>query len=122
MLAGERPNKTIASAYRHNTMRPFAEAFLDTVQNIYNEATVDFYQDPTRAMNNRASVEALREFFVNDSCDPEGFEDPEAYNEHVEDMEALFENDRQAVMEHVVGSTVAPMVGMAFPMHKYHPE
>ena len=119
MLAGERPNKTIASAYRHNTMRPFAEAFLDTVQNIYNEATVDFYQDPTRAMNNRASVEALREFFVNDSCDPEGFEDPEAYNEHVEDMEALFENDRQAVMEHVVGSTVAPMVGMAFPMHKW---
>lgn len=119
MLAGERPSKTMASAYAKNTLRPFAEAYLNTVQNIYNEATVDLYQEPTRAMNNRASIEALREFFVNDSCDPEGFESPEAYEEHVQDMEALFENDREAVLEHTVGATVAPMVGMAFPMHKW---
>lgn len=118
MLAGSRPSKTMASSYSKDPMRPFAEAYLNTVQNIYNEATIDFYQDPSRAMNNRASLEYLKEFFVNESAPEDGMT-PEEIQEHQMDMEALFENDREALLEHTVGSSIAPMVGMAFPMHKW---
>ena len=118
MLAGERPIKKIASGYSNNPLKPYCEQYLNTVKNIYNEAAVDFYQDPSRAMNNRASLEALKEFFVNESADPNGMT-PEEYQEHVTDMEALFENDREALLEHTNGASIAPMVGMAFPLHKW---
>lgn len=118
MLTGERPIKKIASGYANNPLRPYCEQYLNTVKNIYNEAAVDFYQDPSRAMNNRASLEAMKEFFVNESADPNGMT-PEEYEEHVQDMEALFENDREALLEHTNGASIAPMVGMAFPLHKW---
>lgn len=120
MLAGERPIKNIASNYAKNELRPFAEAFLNTVQNVYNESAVSLYEEPLRAMNKQSSIEAMKDFFVNESYDPEEYaHDPEGLQEHLTDMEALFENDREALLEHTVGSSMNPMVGMAFPMHKW---
>lgn len=117
MLAGTRPSKTLASGYAKNPLRPYAESYVNTMRNIMTEG-VDINMDPSRAMNNPASVEAMKEFFVNESYDPKGMT-PEEIEEHVTDMEALFENDREAVLEHTNGSSIAPMVGLAFPMHKW---
>ncbi len=54
-------------------------------------------------------AQALREFFVNESADPKGMT-PEEYQEHVQDMEALFENDREALLEHTNGASIAPIL------------
>ena len=66
MLAGTRPSKTLASGYAKNPLHPYAEAYVNTMRNIMTEG-VDINMDPARAMNNPASVEAMKEFFVNDS-------------------------------------------------------
>ena len=63
MLAGTRPSKTLASGYAKNPLRPYAESYVNTMRNIMTEG-VDINMDPSRAMNNPASVEAMKEFFV----------------------------------------------------------
>jgi len=117
MLAGTRPSKRLGSGYEKHPMHQFAESYVNTMNNIVREG-FDFNMDPSRSMCNQACMEAMKEFFVEESYDPKGMT-PEEIEEHEQDMTALFENDREALLEHTNAASIAPMVGLAFPMHKW---
>ena len=81
MRVGERPQKTLAQNYRKNIMHGFAEQFNEVAGSIMHEATgCDLYYDPRRALNNRLADEALKNFFIEGSFDPEGTKDDEINN------------------------------------------
>ena len=116
MVVGERPKKTLASGYEKNPMHSFAEAFTN-VASSFNEST-DLYLDPRRALNSPFANEALKNFFISESCDEEHMS-PEEIEEHVQDMEALYLNDRDGILENTNMSEVNPIIGMTFPLHKW---
>lgn len=118
MVVGERKTKRMANNYAKNEMRPFAEAFLNEANAILNETGIDIYSNPSRAMFSNAANESMKNFFIEQSYDPNGMT-AEEINEHVTDMEALYENDREAVLEHVSGADMNPIIGMTFPLHKF---
>ena len=60
----------------------------------------------------------MKNFFIEQSYDPNGMTATEI-NEHVNDMSELYENDREAVLEHVSGADMNPIIGMTFPLHKF---
>lgn len=116
MVVGERPSKILATGYEKNPMFGFVNEFTNVAQS-FNEST-DLYLDPRRALNSMQANEALKNFFVNESCDEENMT-PEEIEEHVQDMEALYENDREGILENMNMSEVSPIIGMTFPLHKW---
>lgn len=116
MLVGERPSKNLASGYEKNAMHSFAEAFTRVTSAISESA--DLFLDARRAVNSVAANDALKNFFVECSCDEENMT-PEQIEEHMNDMEALYLNDREGLLEHTTGSDINPVIGMAFPLHKW---
>lgn len=117
MVVGEARRKT-SDNYKNNPMHSFAESFVNLASGILNESVTDIYQDPGRALLLKTSNDALKRFFVENSYDPDGM-DPDEIQEHVEDMEQLYDNDRDAILEHVQGSYMNPMIGISIPMHKF---
>ena len=117
MVVGEARRKT-SDNYKNNPMHSFAESFVNLASGILNESVTDIYQDPGRALLLKTSNDALKRFFVENSYDPGGM-DPDEIQEHVEDMEQLYDNDRDAILEHVQGSYMNPMIGISIPMHKF---
>ena len=117
MVVGEARRKT-SDNYKNNPMHSFAESFVNLASGILNESVTDIYQDPGRALLLKTSNDALKRFFVENSYDPDGM-DPDEIQEHVEDMEQLYDNDRHAILEHVQGSYMNPMIGISIPMHKF---
>lgn len=118
MVVGERKSKKMANNYAKNEMRPFAESFLNEANAILNETGIDIYSNPSRAMFSNAANESMKNFFIEQSYDPNGMTATEI-NEHVNDMSELYENDREAVLEHVSGADMNPIIGMTFPLHKF---
>lgn len=120
MIVGERRSKKIASGYSNNPLKPYVESFTNTIKDMASQTGIDIFTEATRAINNKISCEALRNFFIEGSYDPDEFDrDPERIQEHVADMEALFENDREAVMENVGLASMNPLIGLSFPLHKF---
>ena len=117
MVVGEARRKA-SDNYKNNPMHSFAESFVNLASGILNESVTDIYQDPGRALLLKTSNDALKRFFVENSYDPDGME-PDEIQEHVEDMEQLYDNDRDAILEHVQGSYMNPMIGISIPMHKF---
>lgn len=97
-----------------------ASRYADVAKNILNEAGVDLFEDPKRAVNNRAALDSLRDFFINESCDVNDpmYDTPEALQEHMDDMNELFLNNVEALREYAAMNTFNPVVGMTFPIHK----
>lgn len=119
MVVGERKNTTIASSYSKNPLKAFAEQFNEVASTIVNEGGgIDLYYEPRRVLNNRLTSEALKNFFIEGSYDPDGMT-PEEIEEHCEDMETLFENDREGLLESTNMNTMNPVMGLTFPMHKW---
>ena len=117
MVVGEARRKA-SDNYKNNPMHSFAESFVNLASGILNESVTDIYQDPGRALLLKTSNDALKRFFVENSYDPDGME-PDEIQEHVEDMEQLYDNDRDAILEHVQGNYMNPMIGISIPMHKF---
>lgn len=97
---------------------PLAKQFTEVAQSILNESGVDMYSSPATALNMPASREAIKEFYVNESAPSMDIEDIDDREVHIQEMEALFENNRDAILENAVAGTYSPVVGMAFPIHK----
>lgn len=118
MVQGRKDNTALASGYEKNEMHGLAEAFLQTARTIQHEGTDLFMQLPSAMLEGTATNEALKSFFVNESYDPTNMT-PEEIQEHVTDMEQLYANDREAMMEAAIGQNVNPMIGMSLPLHKF---
>lgn len=119
MVIGEVAKTNLASNYSKDPMHSFAESFVQLTQNIVNEGTCgEFYTNPLRVLLSPTGSQALKNFFVENSYDAAGMT-PDQIQEHVEDMEQQFDNDRAAVLENTVGADINPMIGMTFPLHKF---
>jgi hypothetical protein len=111
-------NKDNKFSFSSTALQPYAQKFARVIGDIMNESQVDFFSESAKICQREDAYSALREFFVEDSTTEEL--DPVAMNEHEEDMNQLFENDRQGVLEAAGNlATFNPVIGMAFPMHKY---
>lgn len=120
MRVGTRKSAMLASGYEKNEMHDFAQAFTETAQSILDETGIDLYGNTRGAMLNSQSYDSMKRFFVEQSYDPAEYsDDPAALEEHVADMEAQFENDKEGLLENTSINSVNPVIGMTFPLHKW---
>ena len=118
-VLGQRKSAMIGSTgITKDPMYALAKQFTDVAHNIMNESGVDVYANPTVAMNVSAASDALKDFYVNESAPECDLQDMDERAMHEAEMEALFENNRDAILENAVAGTYSPVVGMAFPLHK----
>lgn len=117
MIAGERQSAKIGSGYSKDPMYNLAASFIESAQNIVTESGYEIFEG-SRALQSRASIETLKNFFVENSCDPDSFECVEDYNSYLEAMGEQFENDRQGILEYSPIGAFNPIIGITFPMHK----
>lgn len=124
---GKRKDPSMGDMSR-NPMYEFASKFCDVQKNIVNESAVDFAFEPQRALALRGNVDALREFFVENSVVPMVDRNGNAvtmesrsYQDEQDMMNEAFVNDIQAIQEQSVQglATFNPMIGLSLPMHKY---
>ena len=116
-IVGERRKRNIASGYESDPMYAYASEVSTLMSNIKLESTVDGFKDARDLVMNEAANASMRDFFVENSCDRTGMTERE-YEDHMVTMENQFENDCEAIMEHVGTAEMNPVVGMTFPLHK----
>lgn len=118
-IAGVR-NKRIGGNYQSDPMYGFAQEFANCQRNILTESMVDVYEEPRKAYRLEGSKEALRNFFVGNSFDPNDpmMQDPNTRKDFLESMDAQFENDVEAMNEHAAPADYNPAIGMTLPIHK----
>jgi len=118
-VIGQRKSLEIGKGYGKSPMHGVADSFREMAQNILQESGVDIFTQPANVMLENGSRETLKDFFIENSCDPEQFKnDPEGFNDHLEMMEEQFLNDREAVLEYSSVGSFNPVIGMTFPLHK----
>lgn len=117
-VVGEQISRKPGSAgYTHDPMAGFAKEFLSLSNSILEEARLDLYEDTSKVLRKGISDETLKSFFMENSADPRGMS-TEEYEDHMVMMEQLYENDKEAVLEHCGMGQYNPVIGMTFPIHK----
>lgn len=116
-IIGERRRKTVASGYETDPLFTYASEVSNLMGNIKLESMVDCFKDARDIVMNEAAHASMKNFFVENSYDAEGMTEREI-EDHIMTMEAQFENDCEAIMEHVGTAEMNPVVGMTFPLHK----
>lgn len=102
-----------------NENRRFATAIKEMTENISENTSIDYFLNAQSAMMNPEAREAVKDFFVENSVDVNEFADnPEGYADHKEMMGALFENDRDKLLEYAAIGSYNPVMGLVFPLHK----
>ena len=118
-IVGERQTrKPGASGYSIDTMAATAKQFGDMVKGILEDTRLELYTEPTKALRNPIVEQTMKSYFLENSADPNGFADTDAYEDHLAMMEQTFENDRQGILEHSHPADYNPVIGMTFPIHK----
>lgn len=117
---GERVNPVtqFARMYEQNPMRNYMQTFKEAAENILFQEKVDLFSETNRALMYDGVKDTLKNFFVEDSYDPKEFTTLEQVEDHRKSMEALFENDMEAVQEYAAMANFNPVIGMSFPIHK----
>lgn len=125
VVGNRKSTADIGRGYLKDPIAKYAASFNEVAHNILNEAGVDLWSDPARALQYSASNSALQNFFVEGSTDDNAIEalDPEDADEAIEDaheaMKEQFLNDREAVLtEYAQLGSFNPVIGMTFPLHK----
>lgn len=116
-IIGERRKKTVASGYETDPLFTYASEVSNLMGNIKLEAVIDPFKDARDIVMNEAANASMKNFFVENSYDPSGMTEREI-EDHIMTMEAQYENDCEAIMEHVGTAEMNPVVGMTFPLHK----
>ena len=116
-IIGERRKKTVASGYETDPLFTYASQVSDLMNSIKLEAVIDPFKDARDIVMNEAANASMKNFFVENSYDPAGMTEREI-EDHITTMEAQYENDCEAIMEHVGTAEMNPVVGMTFPLHK----
>ena len=116
-IVGERQTTRLGKGYLKDPIAEYAAAFKSTAQNILNESCIDLFQEPVKALMYESSNDTLKNFFVENSADPNSM-DAEDYADHIQMMEEQFINDRAGVTENAQLSSFNPVIGLTFPIHK----
>ena len=117
-VIGEEVSRKPGSAgYAHDPMAGFAKEFLSLSNSILEEGRLDLYEDTSKVLRTGVTNETLKSFFMENSADPRSMT-AEEYEDHMLMMEQLYENDKEAVLEHCGMGQYNPVVGMTFPIHK----
>ena len=112
-----RASADMSKGYMLDEMAPLASQFKNVASDILSECALDIFSNPVGVMQLEQSRDALKDLFINESADPNSMSAAE-YSDHLNDMEALFENDRNAVLEYASMNQFNPVIGMTFPIHK----
>ncbi len=117
-VIGEQISRKPGSAgYAHDPMAGYAKEFLNLSSSILEEARLDLYEDTSKLLRTPVTDETMKTFFMENSADPRGMT-TEEYEDHMAMMEQMYENDKEAVLEHCGMGQYNPVVGMTFPIHK----
>lgn len=117
---GTRKNPSMGN-FSKDPMYAYASRFADVTKRIVNEAHVDYNYEPSKAAAFPASVDALREFFIEDAIVCKEHMSAEEKQDQIDMMNEVCTNDVQAIREAGIGGMGAynPMLGLSLPMHKY---
>lgn len=120
MLVGEKKQTMANGHYSRNQMHAFADEFTGIANTINESAAggLDMFYDLPRTLRNQFANESLRQYFIEGSYDQNGM-DAYEIEEHCESMGALYDNDREGLLEHTNMANMNPVLGMTFPMHKW---
>lgn len=118
-VIGERivSRKPGSTGYTQDPMAGFAKEFLNLSNSILEDARLDLYEDTSKVLRTGITDETMKNFFMENSADPRGMT-TEEYEDHMLMMEQMYENDKEAVLEHCGMGQYNPVVGMTFPIHK----
>lgn len=116
-VVGERKSLNLGRKCVTESMYGLATQFRDLAKNILTESGIDMFMEPTKVAAYREPSEAMKNFFVNESCDPNSMT-PDQYDDHIEMMTEQFENDKYAMLECASMASFNPVIGMSFPLHK----
>ena len=119
-IGGTRERKTtMGTSYQKDPLYAYAKAYKESAECILTEETVDIFEEPGKALRKPASRQAIKRFFVENSYDTNNTTmSIEEQEDHIACMEAMFENDVEAINEHAVLPEYNPIVGMSLPIHK----
>ena len=118
---GTRRNPNMGN-FSKEPMYQYAARFCDVQKNMLRENQIDYALEPTRALAFKSNVDALKEFFIEESViGDQSHMSAEDYQDELDMMTEAFINDIQAVKENAVAgmATWNPMIGLSLPMHKY---
>ena len=121
-IVGNRQIVKPGNGYENDRMHNFASTFMNTIKSVVTEAAVDPFGDPSRSFKNANAISIFKDYFLENSYDKNYYEktqNMDALDEHLNDMEALFENDLEAINEYSAGASYNPVIGLTFPIHKY---
>ena len=118
--------KELLRGYEQDPMAAYAEQFLDIAKSGLQEG-VNFFDDPSLFLRKSSTRDAMKDFFIKESYDPgdpkfqdsNPFGGTKALDEHMSNMEALFSNDSDKILnESNALGAFNPVIGMALPIHK----
>ena len=117
VIGERRTNRPGSNAYSHDAIAGYAREFLNEANSILSESRVDLFTEPSKTFRQDLANESMRTFFVENSADKASMS-AEEYEDHIEMMNEMYENDREAVLEHSAMGQYNPVIGMTFPIHK----
>lgn len=118
---GERIKQDPGTSYMKHPIYPYAKQLCETAEMIVESGGVDLFEEPRKLYRKPSSAgyQTMKRFFMENSVDTAN---PMYTPEEIEDkqnmMEETFISDTQALLEHKAPGDLAPMIGMAAPIHK----
>jgi hypothetical protein len=93
--------------------------YTNSIMQQFGDKSLDIFEEPQKTLRRKASNAAMRKFFVEGMYDEnDTTKDAQDFEDLREQAEAQFENDVEAMYEHVASAEYNPIVGMALPIHK----
>lgn len=119
VVGGKTNDVVFRRGYSNDSNRQFAVAVKEMAENIRANAGIEYFMENNRALMDPECNETVKNFFMEGSADPASFIDsPQGYQDHMDMMDAMYENDREAMLEFSAISAYNPVMGLVFPLHK----
>lgn len=122
MVVGTKENKTAnLRGYENDPMHSLAEEYLNQIISAKQESGIDMLSNPASFFRDKAMSNEMRKAFVEGSYDRQDnrFQSEHELQSHVENMEALYDNDRDVILTEATNlANYSPVIGMTLPIHK----
>ena len=116
-VLGKKPVRTVGN-YQNHPMYALAQKFSDVAKGMLQEEQINIFMEPGKALVLESTNESLRNFYTEDSNPDFAMNTEKEKEEHIQEMEALYDNNREALLEYAPMAGYNPVIGMGFPIHK----